>query len=253
MKKLIYIVLIVLPGLAAAQVRTGVNTQTPTTTLHVKPSGTEDPLKVEGIKAGSGLFLVLDNNGVVKTSTDKSNLAFVLPAISNTTGLALTRTSQTGSVNYTENSAPANSIPTGGVAGSGSWTKIPDMESSFNIAVAANTLSITAEGMVQYNGTLALGSAVSYALGIFLDGKLIATRTFILASDGFAGSSNRWSILGQASNLSVGAHKIELYATRRNTVGTGPEDLAIAQPAASSTLLNQFMAKAVLQINGVYN
>lgn len=253
MKNLIYIVFVLLPGLVAAQVRTGINTKTPTTTLHVKPSGTEDPLKVEGIKAGSGLYLVLDNNGVVKTSTDKSNLAFVLPAVSNTSGLALTRASQTGAVNYTENSAPTNSIPTGGIAGSGSWTKIPNMESSFNIAQAANTLSIAAEGMAQYDGTLSISSAVSYSLGVFLDSKLIAVRTFSLSSDGFAGTFNRWSILGQVSNLSVGAHKIELYATRRNSTGDATNDIVIAQPAASSTLLNQFMAKAILQINGVYN
>ncbi|WP_316805653.1 hypothetical protein [Pedobacter nototheniae] len=248
MKNLIFIVFLAIPALLSAQVRTGINTQVPTTTLHVKAIGTDDPLLVEGLKPGSGQFLVLDNNGVVKISTDKSNLAFVIPSVSNTVGVGLTQTSQTGSTNYTENSGPTGTIP-----GGGSWTKITGMQSTFNILQAANTLSINAEGMVQYDGTLSSAAAISYGLGIFLDGKLIATRNFIMAGDNSVGTSQKWSLLGQASSLTVGSHVLEIYVTRRNTVGTAPNSIYVAQPVPNSTVLSQFMAKAIMQINGVYN
>lgn len=228
----------------------GINTTNPQNTLHVAGDGTKDPLRIDGLKPGSGSYLLVDSNGVVKTSTDKSNLTFILPSVSNSSGILLTQAGQTGSTTYSENSTPASSI----TPGSGSWTKIPGLQSTLNIIQATNTINISVEGMVQYDSAAAMAStmSVSYAIGIFLDGKLIATRMFSLSGNGFAGTTDKWSVLGQSSNLSVGAHTIEIYATRRNTTGSASSSIAIARPAPSVTSLNQFMSKAILQINGVY-
>ncbi|MFP3591499.1 hypothetical protein [Chryseobacterium sp. SIMBA_038] len=248
MGKILFLLVFSIYTAAFAQV--GINTANPQNMLHIVGNGTTDPLRIEGIKPGSGTYLLVDSNGVVKASTDRSNLTFVLPSVSNSTGLLLSQAGQTGSTTYNENSAPASSI----MPGNGSWTKISGLQSTLNIIQPANTINISVEGMVQYDSTAAMTNTmtVSYAIGIFLDGKLIATRMFAISGNGFSGTTDKWSVLGQSSNLSVGSHTIEIYATRRNTTGSATADLAIARPASSVSSLNQFMAKAVLQINGVY-
>lgn len=248
MKKKLF--LLIFPMYVTTFAQVGINTNNPQTMLHVVGNGVADPLRIDGLKPGSGSYLLVDANGVVKTATDRSNLTFVLPSVSNSTGLILTQAGQTGPTTYTENTSPTSSI----MPGSGSWTKIPGLQSTFNIIQPTNTINISTEGTVQYDSasTMSSGMAVSYAIGIFLDGKLIAARVFNISGNGFSGTFDKWSILGQASNLSVGSHTLEVYATRRNTAGSANADIAIARPAPSSTSLNQFMAKAVLQINGVY-
>lgn len=248
-----YLILLLLLGQSMgliAQKRTGINTRTPSTTLHIKPSGTDEPIKIEGVKlaATSGLFMLVDDNGVVKTAGGKSNLAFILPSVSNTTGLSFSLASQTGGASYEENSAPDGSIE-----GGFSWTKIPQMESVFNILKPANSLSINVSGLVQYDGLFPDKAAVSYAIGIFLDQKLIATRTFYMVLPGSNFGAEKWNLLGFAQNLPVGNHTIEVYATRRARTGTANDDIYIAQPAPGATNINQTMAKAILQISGVYN
>ncbi len=218
----------------------GVNTKAPLKELHIKASASDDPLRLEGVKSGTGLYLVVDDNGVVKTTDALGSFVFVLPSVSNTTGLNLTTNSGAGI--YAENSVPASGI----------WTKIPGMQSTFNIIKPLNSLNISAEGMAQYDVVTTTSMSIVYALGIFLDGKLIAVRTFNLKGDGFSGTFGKWDILGQSTNLSVGSHTIELYASRRssaNVLGA----IYIAQPAAINNALNQFMAKAVLQVIGIYN
>ncbi|WP_199141620.1 hypothetical protein [Pedobacter sp. ASV12] len=244
----LFLLLLVLctASLVKAQGSMGANTKPPLTRLHIKPSGTDDPLRLEGVKTGAGPFLVVDDNGVVKTTPARNSFAFVLEPVSNTTGLELS--SETGALAYTENSSP-----TGSLSGGSAWTKIPGMEINFNIIEAVNSLNIKAEGMVQYLGkVMSPGMSVSYAIGVFLDGKLIAARPAVLIGDGFSGTLDKWTILGQANNLSLGSHTIELYATRRSNVAAA-DAIYIARPATNSASLNQFMAKAVLQVNGVYN
>ncbi|SHK82842.1 hypothetical protein SAMN05444267_100884 [Chryseobacterium polytrichastri] len=248
MKKIFFLLIFSAYAITLAQV--GINTANPKNMLHIVANGTNDPLRVEGVKAGSGAYLLIDSNGVIKSSTDRSNLTFVLPSVSNSTRLLLTQTGQTGSTTYNENSIPASSI----TPGNGSWIKISGLQSTLNIIQPSNTINISVEGMVQYDSAAAMTGdmTISYAIGIFLDGKLIATRMFAISGNGFSGTTDKWSVLGQSSNLSVGAHTIEIYATRRNTAGSASADLAIARPAPSVSSLNQFMAKGVLQINGVY-
>jgi hypothetical protein len=251
MKKLF--LFLVFPGSIMTYSQVGINTPNPQNALHIVSDGTKDPLRVDGLKPGSGSYLLVDSNGVIKTSTDRSNLTFVLPSVSNSTGLLLKEAGTTGSTTYAENSSPTNSISPG-VGANKSWTKIPELESTINIIQPNNTVNISVEGMVQYDSSTAMASTmtVSYAIGIFLDGKLIAARLLPLSGNGFVGTADKWSILGQTSNLTTGSHKIEIYATRRSTTGGAIADIAIARPAPSVTSLNQFMAKAVLQINGVY-
>ena len=65
--------------------------------------------------------------------------------------------------------------------------------------------------------------------------------------------SDKWTVLGQADNLTATTHTVELYAIRRTSPAGATQDLAIGGNAPSNAYLNQFMAKAVLQISGVYN
>lgn len=234
-------------SLVKAQGSVGANTKSPVTRLHVKASGTDDPLRLEGVKNGTGPFLVVDDNGIVKTTPARNSFAFVLNPVSNTTGLKLS--SETGTRAYAE-----NSNATGSLSGGSSWTKIPGMEIKFDIIEAVNSLNISAEGMAQYayGQTLPKGTSISYAIGVFLDGKLIATRINVLMGNNFAGTLDKWTILGQANNLSLGSHTIELYATRRNNV-SAPEAIYIAMPAESAPNANQFLVRSVLRVNGVYN
>lgn len=258
MRNLIGMLLLGLPLWMTAQTRTGINTKSSAGTLHLKPSGSDDPLRVEGIKMGSGAFLLIDDNGHLKTSADRSNLTFVLPAVSNTEALVLASTSETGDVNYEENSSPNGSI-----GGSDSWSKIPGLESVFNIIEPVNSLNIIVEGITYYEdeviGTgparkqIPDGASISFAIGVFLDSKLVAVRNYYLIGTGFGFQIQKWDILGQARNLSVGNHKIEVYATRRNTIGAAGQPINIAGHGQNDLAPNQFMTRGILHISGVYS
>lgn len=268
MKKLTIFAAIVISSLAFSQV--GINTDTPTETfdvngitrvrtlpndgdinaIYTKPDGTKSTTKNQPFTATK--TLVVDDNGVVgAVSMTAPGQSFVLPAVSNTTGVLLPISGQTGSNIYTEGSAP-NDIP-------GGWTPIPAMETTFDIISANNTISFSVEGVETYNGDMSPGASISFAIGIFVDGKLSAVRVMGLNGSSFNKESDKWSLLGSVQNLSVGSHIIKVYATRRASVplvGTTPtQDLAIAMPAPSlvgGINSNQFMTKAVLQVSGVY-
>lgn len=253
MKKLFFTALMLSTIFNFSYAQVGINTDSPTNTLHVKNTPGIDPVRIEGLQEGSGAFLLVDDDGVLKASTSKVNMPFVLPTVSNSTGITLSQASETGSNVYTEGSSPIGSIP-----GGGSWTKIPDMEIEFDIIDENNTISMQVEGISQYNGNMAPGTSVSYAIGIFVDSKLVAVRFQSIDGNNFNIETSKWSVLGQVSNLSVGTHIVEVYATRRNSSPNSGTDsptalIAIARPAPIASNLNQFMAKAVLQVSGVYN
>lgn len=255
MKKLssIAFMLFLFHNFSYAQV--GINTENPSNTLHVKNTEGVDPVRIEGIQKGSGELLVVDEDGIVKKAyPSQIHLPFVLPAVSNTVGVTLSVSSQTGSNIYTQGSSPTGSIP-----GGGSWTKIPGLETTFDIIDPNNTISMSVEGIAQYNADMSEDASVSFAIGIFVDNKLEAVRFFAINGSRFSTEAIKWEALGQVSDLSVGSHTVEVYATRRNSTPTSPSQpahpsasLAIAQPAPSSSNLNQFMARGVLNISGVY-
>lgn len=248
MKNLIIVLVLSLPLGVGAQIRSGINTKSPDGTLHITPNGTDEPLRIEGIKPGSGSYLMVDDAGYLKFTTVRQNLAFVLPAVNSPGPLVLTTASETGEHVYNENSSPNGSI-----AGQ-SWSKIPGLESTFSIIESVNAISVNVEGITYYSSLSPMpnDSSISFAIGVFLDGKLIAMGNYNLKSTQFAYQAKQWNLMAAARNLSKGTHKIEVYATRRITTGDATAPINVGGQGADAGP-NQFMAKGILQVSGVYN
>ena len=140
--------------------QTGIGTLTPTTKLHVVGTPTLEPFRIEGLKAGTGVYLLVDPNGVMKTSTEISKQPFVFPTVSSTGPLILAKADDVGGNKYLENSAPTTPIK---------WSKIPGAQSTFTITKTTNTLSISAEGVTQYDGDLgSTGSTNAFLMSLYI-------------------------------------------------------------------------------------
>ena len=109
-----------------------------------------------------------------------------------------------GAINYAENSLP-------GVI----WTEVPGLSKNITISQPNNSIFVITEGMIQANNTVASSSnAFTYAVGIFVDGKLAGVRNY---SSKYANTYQYdfFSINTLFQNLSLGSHTIKTYVTIR--------------------------------------
>lgn len=109
-----------------------------------------------------------------------------------------------GALMYAENSVPGSV-----------WTEIPGLSKDVSITQANNTVFVLTEGMVQANNTdLSPANTYTYAIGIFVDGKLAGARNYS-SNYGRSFQYDFFSIDTVFKNLSLGNHTIKTYVTMR--------------------------------------
>ncbi|OCK51033.1 hypothetical protein BA768_04430 [Chryseobacterium sp. CBo1] len=113
-------------------------------------------------------------------------------------------TTLSGALNYAENSLPGTI-----------WTEVPGLAKDITITQSNNSIFVITEGMVQSNNTIASRTnTFTYAVGIFVDGKLAGVRNYS-ANYGKSYQYDFFSINTLFKNLSLGNHTIKTYVTVR--------------------------------------
>lgn len=142
-------------------------------------------------------------NELVDTSNVYSVLGLSISySTSNSSSVDLTTLS--GALNYAEDSAPGTV-----------WTFVPGLSKTIDITQANNNIFVVTEGMVQANNSSAnAANTYTYAVGIFVDGKLMGVRNYS-ANYGRSNQYDFFSINTLFKNLSVGSHDIRTYVTMR--------------------------------------
>lgn len=116
-----------------------------------------------------------------------------------------------GAINYQQDSLPGLT-----------WTEVPGLTKDITITQANNSISVITEGMIQANNAaVSTGSdAFTYAVGIFIDGKLSGVRNY---STKYSNTYQYdfFSINSVFNNLSLGNHTIKTYVTIRANNLTG--------------------------------
>ena len=112
--------------------------------------------------------------------------------------------------------SPGNIIITGyspGVitfgTGTTGWTSLGINESRTFTRVN-NSFAFTVEGMTQIDKTT--NEFYEYAIGIFVDDKLVVTRKYHKNAENFTCSWHKFKLNGLVNNLSLGSHTIKLMA-----------------------------------------
>lgn len=109
-----------------------------------------------------------------------------------------------GALNYAENSLPGTV-----------WTEIPGLSKDITITQTNNSIFVITEGMVQANNSAASRTnTFTYAIGIFVDGKLAGVRNYS-TNYGKSYQYDFFSINTLFKNLSVGNHTVKTYVTMR--------------------------------------
>jgi len=109
-----------------------------------------------------------------------------------------------GAINYAENSLPGTI-----------WTEVPGLSKDVTITQTNNSVFVITEGMVQANNNFTSASSTfTYAVGIFVDGKLAGARNYS-SNYGRANQYDFFSINTLLKNLTVGTHVIKTYVTMR--------------------------------------
>jgi len=109
-----------------------------------------------------------------------------------------------GAINYAENSLPGTI-----------WTEVPGLSKNITISQNNNSVFVITEGMVQANNSsVSASSTFTYAIGVFVDGKLAGVRNYS-TNYGRSNQYDFFSINTLLKNLSVGNHVIKTYVTMR--------------------------------------
>ena len=117
---------------------------------------------------------------------------------------AITLNTISGALNYAENSVPGTI-----------WTEVPGLSKDITVTQTNNSVFVITEGMVQANNTTINSSTVyTYAIGIFVDGKLAGVRNYS-SNYGRSYQYDFFSINTLFKNLTVGNHTIKTYVTIR--------------------------------------
>ncbi|MGQ1944670.1 hypothetical protein [Ornithobacterium rhinotracheale] len=132
------------------------------------------------------------------------------------------------------------------------WVLIPGLEKTINITSKENNSTILVEGIVQADNGTYNHSSNSFAVGLFIDGRLKTTRTYIVDA-----SYNRpcgYKVFNLKSNvydLEPGNHKISVYAITRNKLHGDAKTLSFGSPNKNCTNINNLspiMSKGSLYI-----
>ncbi|MFC7348170.1 hypothetical protein ACFQO9_15740 [Chryseobacterium zhengzhouense] len=140
-------------------------------------------------------------------------------------------TTLSGALNYGENSLPGTV-----------WTEVPGLSKDITITQSNNSIFVITEGMVQANNSLASrANTFTYAVGIFVDGKLAGVRNYS-TNYGKSYQYDFFSINTLLKDLSLGTHTIKTYVTMRVNNYINASSWKFGGPADTSSV-NADMSK----------
>ncbi|MFC7348171.1 hypothetical protein ACFQO9_15745 [Chryseobacterium zhengzhouense] len=149
---------------------------------------------------------------------------------------------------YTADATSVNSFVSGSALSS-PWVEITD-GSSFNFTVdrPVNNIVVTFTGMLQLNNTSTAGSDLTYGLGIFVDDKLVSSKSATMNVDNTC-AFQEFTITGLGDNLSVGNHTLRLAVMNRSSTTTAT--VSYGQKASGCTNISNDEAKisAIVLVN----
>lgn len=149
---------------------------------------------------------------------------------------------------YTDNSYNgANSYTMGESPSAHDWQLIPGLTKTFNVFSANNSVTASSSGIIQVNSTGSSLTYISYAIGIFLDGKLAGVKNFIIYGTANC-LFNDYNVFFTLNNLSPGNHTIAVYETSRVNFGSSSEYITFGSKVSSCTNINSSMDKSLLNI-----
>ncbi|WP_175620945.1 hypothetical protein [Chryseobacterium schmidteae] len=150
--------------------------------------------------------------------------------------------------NYPADATSVNSFVNGSLLAS-PWVEITDPSAfSFVIDRAANNAVVTFTGMLQLNNASSSSESVTYGLGIFIDNKLISSKSATMNVDN-ACAFREFTITGLVNNLSVGTHNLKLAVMNRSSTTTAT--INYGQKGASCSNISNDEAKisAIVLVN----
>lgn len=196
------------------------------------------------VTTGKGFYFWKDNKW--NPLVDSSNIFKLLGITRSESEISTsvyTFSSYYGAVAYTLGRAPIDPSV------NHNFYSIPGLVKTFTISSATNNLTVFSSGTLQVNSTSSQSVYITYSIGVFVDDKLASVRNFIINGSS-ACLSNDFNIFYTARNLSVGQHKVEIYATTR--VNEGPNmqiSFGGKNPGCTNSgTINNDMAKSILNI-----
>lgn len=129
------------------------------------------------------------------------------------------------------------------------WIEIKDATPfTYTIERPNNSSVITFTGMLQVNNTSSSDANLNYGLGIFVDNKLIASKSAAVTADNLC-AFQEFTITGFIDNLSVGTHTVTLGVMNRSSNTT--VNVNYGQKASSCNTISNDEAKisAIVLIN----
>ncbi len=141
----------------------------------------------------------------------------------------------------------ANSYTMGELPSAHDWQLIPGLTKNFSVFSANNNLAVSSSGIIQVNSTGNSLTYISYAIGIFVDGKLAGVKNFIIYGTANC-LFNDYNVFFTLNNLTPGNHTIALYATSRVNFGSSSEYITYGSKVSSCNNINSSMDKSILKI-----
>lgn len=129
------------------------------------------------------------------------------------------------------------------------WVEVQDgTPLNFVIDRPTNNVVITFTGMLQLNNTSVSDINLNYGLGIFIDNKLVASKSAALVSENLC-YFKEFTITGFADNLSAGTHTITLAVMNRSSNNTISVNYGQKAPSCSTITSDEAKISAIVLIN----
>lgn len=186
---------------------------------------------------GEGMYLWIDNRWepLVDSRNVYSYAGLVRTEMVESTG-PIDDATQNGATTYSIGEFPS----------AHDWQLIPGMSKTIEIVSANNNVSVSVGGLVQAN-TDASAQTYSYAIGIFIDGKLAAARNFHLSGSTSCLYSD-FNVFMTANNLPVDEHTIEVRETFRVDLNNKGKSLRFGEKIASCNNISTDMSRSLMHI-----
>ena len=190
------------------------------------------------VSSGKGFYYWKDNkwNPLVDSSNIYKLLGITRSESVVSTG-GITDNSYNGAQTYSIGESPS----------SHDWQLIPGLTKTFNISSANNSVSVASSGILQVNSSGNSLTYISYSIGVFLDGKLVGQKNFII--NGTANCLfNDYNVFLTLTNISSGNHTIAVYETSRVNFGNSSETITYGGKVSSCSNISNSMDKSILNI-----
>lgn len=174
-------------------------------------------------------------NEIVDTRNVYSVLGLTI-SYSTSNSAPLNITTPQGAMLYPQDSAPGTI-----------WSEVPGLSKDITVTQTNNSIVVITEGMVQANNNTASSSnTFTYAVGIFVDGKLAGVRNYSTRYS-TVNQYDYFSINSVLKNLSLGNHTIKTYVSVRVNDYSSASQWRFGGPVGTASL-NADMTKINMYI-----